>query len=362
MDTVKDYIDFVRYCIDDNQSCPRISDWRGLFLFFKQQALLGVGFRGLEKLKSDGVGIPKDILINWYAVSEQIRKRNKDVNRRCAELTRLLKGDGFDSCILKGQGNTLLYPEPYLRMPGDIDILVVPPGRPSIRERRNIIMSYVRQRFPNTRVRYQHIDYPIYRDTEVEVHFIPTAKNNPLYNRRIQKWVEERIEEQCRNVVDLPDGVGQISIPTIEFNIIYQLSHLMHHFFDEGIGLRQMMDYYFLIHRLQTIDNVGLEEELRFLGLRKFAGAVMYVMQEVFGMKEERLLVHADERRGKLLLEEILKGGNFGQHSGLTKHSVGVKYLLKIKRNLRFAREYPAEALCEPIFRTWHFFWRLCNK
>ena len=58
----------------------------------------------------------------------------------------------------------------------------------------------------------------------------------------------------------------------------------------------------------------------------------------------------------------ILKGGNFGQHSGLTRHGMGTKYFLKIKRNMRFVRAYPAEALCEPVFRTWHFFWRMWHK
>ncbi len=38
------------------------------------------------------------------------------------------------------------------------------------------------------------------------------------------------------------------------------------------------------------------------------------------------------------------------------------KYFLKIWRNMHFVRYYPAEALSEPIFRTWHFFWRMKNK
>ena len=174
--------------------------------------------------------------------------------------------------------------------------------------------------------------------------------------------MEERIEEQCRNVVGLPDDAGEIDIPTAEFNIVYQLSHLMHHFFDEGIGLRQIVDHYYLLRTTKFADSHDWKEELDYLGLRKFAGAVMYVMQEVFALETDYLLVSADERRGKLLLYEILKGGNFGQHSGLTRHSTGIKYFLKIRRSLRFVREYPAEALCEPIFRTWHFFWRLKHR
>ena len=142
----------------------------------------------------------------------------------------------------------------------------------------------------------------------------------------------------------------------------------MHHFFDEGIGLRQLMDYFYLMKnekcRMKNLQfgETNLPDVLEHLGLRKFAGAVMYVLQEVFGLEDEYLIVPVDEWRGKTLLEEILRGGNFGHYSGLTEHGAATKYFLKIKRNMRFVRQYPAEALCEPLFRTWHFFWRLSHS
>ena len=108
------------------------------------------------------------------------------------------------------------------------------------------------------------------------------------------------------------------------------------------------------------------QRELKYLGLRKFAGAVMYVLKEVLGLSEDKMIVPVDEKRGRLLLAEILDGGNFGRHfskyGGFTHQSMGKKYFLKIWRNMHFVRYYPAEALCEPLFRTWHFFWRLKYK
>ncbi len=376
---VNSNIAFVRYCMDEKQCIPTITNWNALFSFMKEQALLGVGFHGLERMKKDGVDIPRNVLLQWYAVSEQIRQRNVEMNKRCVELVGMLRKDGFESCILKGQGNTVMYPDPYMRTSGDIDVFVLPVGdvndnhNPnlnsecsiSVGRRRKVVMEYVRRRFSLAKIRYQHIDYPIFTDVEVEMHFIPTAKNNPIYNRRLQRWVEERMEEQCRHFVELPGGTGRIAIPTVEFNVVYQLSHLMHHFFDEGVGLRQMMDYYYLLRSAEDklrIDNGQLIITLRYLNLYQFAGAVMWVLHEVFGLEEQYYMAPPDKWRGKLLLDEIIKGGNFGKHSGLTDHSTGVKYFLKIKRNMRFVRAYPAEALCEPIFRTWHFFWRHLNS
>ena len=377
----KEHLAFVRYCIDEQQCVPTVTDWlrrakgwHALFAFMQEQALLGVGFRGIEKMKEAGVDIPRNVLLKWYAISEQIRQRNVEMNKKCVELTEMLKKDGFESCVLKGQGNAVNYPNPYTRQPGDIDIFLLPKGEFRISERRKVVMEYVRSKFPEAKIRYQHIDFPIYKDVDVEMHFIPTAKNNPVYNHRIQRWVEERVAEQCRHFVVLPNtndtnGTdGMVCVPTIEFNIIYQLSHLMHHFFDEGVGLRQMMDYYYLLlsakndNRQQTTDNGELIATLKYLNLYQFAGAVMWVLHEVFGLEEEYYIAPPDEWRGKLLLDEILKGGNFGHYSGLTNHSTGTKYFLKIKRNMRFVRAYPAEALCEPLFRTWHFFWRLFHR
>ena len=368
--SVCSYLRYVRYCIDEQPCIPTITDWNALFVFMEEQALLGVGFHGIERMKKEGVDVPRNVLLQWYAVSEQIKQRNVLMNKRCVELVEMLKKDGFESCILKGQGNTALYPESYSRMSGDIDVFVLPVGNVnfncgiSIGQRRKVVMEYVRRRFPLAKIRYQHIDYPVYPDVEVEMHFIPTAKNSPIYNRRLQRWVEGRMAEQCHHFVELPGGAGQVATPTVEFNVIYQLSHLMHHFFDEGIGLRQMMDYYYLLRKTKNglgFRDENIERTLRYLGLYKFAGAVMWVLHEVFGLEEKFYIVPTDEWRGKLLLEEIIKGGNFGHFSGLTDHSIGTKYFLKIKRNMRFVRAYPAEALCEPVFRTWHFFWRLLN-
>ena len=212
----------------------------------------------------------------------------------------------------------------------------------------------------------------------VELHFMPCVMNNPIYNARLQKWFRRNADLQCSNVVELPDGVGEIAVPTTAFNVVYQLCHLYHHFFDEGIGMRQMVDYYYVLVKSEEerVKNctategkanvTSLQRELKSLGLWKFAGAVMYVLHVVLGLPEERMIRSMDVKRGELLLSEILNGGNFGKHftkyGHFTQQGMAKKYFLKIWRNMHFVRYYPAEALSEPIFRTWHFFWRLKHR
>ena len=365
MEEIESHLTFVRYCINEQQRIPTITDWNALFLFMKEQALLGVGFCGMERMKKEGVEVPREMVLKWFAVSEQIRKQNEKTNRRCVELVDILKNAGFNSCILKGQGNALMYPNPELRMSGDIDLWV-----DGTREK---LIGFVKEKIPHPNMRFHHVDYPVFDDVPVEVHFMPSCMNCVVYNRRLQHWFEARKDEQMKHFVELPDGTGKIPVLTLEFNMVYQLTHLWHHLFEEGVGLRQMMDYYYLLRKVKDENERRKTKneklvtiidcaQLEYLGLRKFAGAVMWVLHEVFGLEEEYYIVPPDEWRGNLLLEEIIKGGNFGHNLGISNHSTGTKYFLKTQRNLSFVHAYPAEALSEPIFRSWHFFWRLAHR
>ena len=417
-------------------------DWRQLYNFASRQALLGFCFDGIERLtkefseelKQNPMG--RDLLMTWMGAAQQIRRQNMKVNAVAGKLYSKFREDGLRCCILKGQGNALMYPNPYSRTPGDIDVWV--------NASREQITEYAKKHFEiGDDMRYHHLETSL-DGVPVELHFFPCTMNNPIYNARLQKWFKRNADLQCSNVVSLPDGIGEIAIPTSAFNVIYQLTHLYHHFFDEGIGMRQIIDYYYVVNNdlsnhpvplskegstfspspsssgsgdvtapsrcseplrskvggpskvspdcagWDRRDDIGdiasdasvssafttdssastaldvVQRELKYLGLWKFAGAVMYVLKEVLGLAEDKMIVPADEKRGRLLLAEILDGGNFGRHftkyAGFTHQSMGKKYFLKIWRNMHFVRYYPAEAFCEPLFRTWHFFWRMKNK
>ena len=444
--------DFLKYCLDrkDNMSnVVAVIDWQQLYSFASKQALLGLCFDGIERLakeypeelKQNPIG--RELLMTWMGKAQQIRRQNMKVNAVASKLFSMLREDGLRCCILKGQGNALMYPNPYSRTPGDIDVWI-----DASRER---IMEYTQKKFElGDDIRLQHLETSL-DGVPVELHFFPCSMNNPIYHARLQKWFRRNADLQCSHIVGLPDGAGNIAIPTTAFNVIYQLTHLYHHFFDEGIGMRQIIDYFLVVNdfsknvflnnksskitpSLFTIkegstshpdpltlrgeggnrptrcseplrskdggaskpspncagwdrlsiegDNSGgsatavtssasttlvvVQRELKYLGLWKFAGAVMYVLKEVLGLAEDKMIVPMDEKRGRLLLAEILDGGNFGRHftkyAGFTHQSMGKKYFLKIWRNMHFVRYYPAEALCEPLFRTWHFFWRLKYK
>ena len=449
---MSELFDFLKYCLGAKSDVNKVIagiDWQMLYSFASKQAILGLCFNGIERLGreySDELKqnpIERDLLMTWMGKAQQIRRQNMKVNTVASKLFSMLREDGMRCCVLKGQGNALMYPNPYSRTPGDIDVWV--------NASREQITEYAKKHFEiGDDIRYHHLETSL-DGVPVELHFFPCTMNNPIHNARLQKWFKLNADLQCSNVVCLPDGIGEIAIPTTAFNVVYQLTHLYHHFFDEGIGMRQIIDYFLVVNdfsknvflnnksskitpSLFTLkegstshpdpltlrgeggnrptrcseplrskdggaskpspncagwdrlsiegDNSGgsatavtssastaldvVQRELKYLGLWKFAGAVMYVLHEALGLSEEKMIAPMGEKRGKLLLAEILNGGNFGRHftkyGNFTQQGMAKKYFLKIWRNMHFVRYYPAEALSEPIFRTWHFFWRMKNK
>ena len=370
------FFDFLQFCIGSVAEIPasvKDADWKVLYAIAKKQALIGVLFHGIKQLPKE-LAPDEDLLMTWMGMAQKIRQQNIRLFMDSAKVCKNFMQEKFRCCILKGQGNALLYPDPYMRTPGDIDIY--------LSGGRKRIMQYVNKICPNQVMRYHHVDFPVMK-TAIEVHFTPSYMFFPLHNRRMQKWFGKVMDLQCSNCVALPDEYGEITVPTTSFNVIYILSHLYRHVFTEGIGLRQLLDYYFVLVKwytnltdstdLNTVKSLpqimqmnadmdALRHEIKWFGLWQFAGAVMYVLHEVFGLSEDKMIAPMDEKEGKFLLDEIMRGGNFGQYDMRlgSKEDEGKlhRYLRMNLRNLRFVKHYPTEALSEPLFRTWFAVWK----
>ncbi len=336
-------------------------DWNSFYEFAKKQTLVGVVFDGIQKLLKDAA--PNlELLMRWFGINQKIMQRNNVLNEATVAIYNKVKDSGYSCCILKGQGNAVLYPNPLTRMPGDVDVWVNA-GREEIRSLAHSLAENANGHVDDES--FNHIGLTVNGIT-VELHFTPGFMANFVYNRRLQRWLKRNVDEQCSNMVALPDDAGLVAVPTHSFNVVYQLYHLYHHYFYEGVGLRQVVDYYFVVTMLNVECEMlsFLQSELKHLGLWKFAGAMMYVLHKVMGMTEDKMIAPMDAKRGQMLLDDILNGGNFGHYDtrlGLSKGALGHN-LQRLYRDMRLSWYYPSEALSEPIFRIWHYFWRLKNK
>ena len=352
------FFDFLRFCIGSKSEIPsslKEADWKELYRIAQKQCLVGILFDGIQKLPPAEVGMSKDLLLQWMMQCQMLEKANVRLNDAAIQVSEWFRKKDFRTCILKGQGNALVYPNPYSRTPGDIDIWVEGGDKR--------VISFVRSISPHEKACYHHIEFPSYKGVEVEVHYRPSFLLCFWHNRKLQKYYERVKEEQFSHRVMLGEQ-GKVAIPTVKFNLIFLLTHIYAHLMNEGIGLRQLLDYYFVLLHADIKDFAELQRNLKHFGLWKFAGAIMYIMQEVFGMPASRLIVPSNEKYGIFVLNEVLKAGNFGKYderNRFGKSQLGHNFQ-RVYRDIRLVRYFPMEALSEPLFRTWHFFWRLCHK
>ena len=237
----KIFFDFLRFCIGSAKEIPsslKEADWKEQYAIAKKQCLVGVLFDGIKKLPAEHVGMKKERLLQWMAESQMLEKANVRLNNAAILVSEWFRKKGFRTCILKGQGNALMYPNPYSRTPGDIDIWVEGGDKR--------IISFVRSISPHEKACYHHIEFPSYKGVEVEVHYRPSFLLCFCNNRKLQKYYERVKEEQFSHRVMLGEQ-GEIAIPTVEFNLIFQLTHIFSHLMNEGIGLRQLVDYYYVL-------------------------------------------------------------------------------------------------------------------
>lgn len=349
---------------------PSASEWQYLYQLSQQHTLVGICYVGVQRLPVEQRP-PAPLLADWQSQAQQVRERNALVSRRSVEACAQLEQEGFNTCLLKGQGIGLLYGAlAEYRQSGDIDLWVTPKDQPCHRPKERII-RFVRAHASQLRLHYHHVDYPLFDDAAVDLHFFPIYLNNMRLNRHLSVWYRGQHDMQMRHTVEL---AGQlIHVPTKEFNSLYLLLHIYKHFFQDGIGLRQLMDYYFVL-----VGELGMSKAeywarhwelsklLRMLKLETLAGAVMYVMKEVFAMPDNYLICPPNRGAGISLLSDILQSGNFGLYDtrydksdesrkGWTSklHS----YWRKTKRSLVNAYHFPHEGLFEPIAHAYHFLW-----
>ena len=330
---------------------PSASEWRILCDMAERQSLLGVCFAGIKKLERQEQQPPIELYYQWLAVATQIQEQNERMNAACIEVQGMLKDKRFNCCILKGQAVASYYPESrrMLRQPGDIDVWVWKEGHTTNDTKRQLV-DLAKSFSPDAAGAEHHVGME-WNGHDVELHYKPAYMCNPWTNKRFQQWAIGR-RNDC--VKDEKTGIVK---PSAEFDVIFLLAHAFRHYMSEGVGLRQVMDYHMLICNSQLTPQ-AYDVMLKKLGLYKFATAMIWVLGEVFKLETEKMIVEQDEKLGKILLEHIMDGGNFGHHRTYniaSKHTHIGRFLNQTVHDLRLVRHYPQEALWAPVSMVWEF-------
>ncbi len=380
------FVDLIQIAIGCRKSLQRIptdDEWRQLLQMSQEQAVVGVCLAGVGRLKLLGISPPDDVSLDWSWQTVKIQDRNVQMNQWSRFLCRRIEEDGFKCCVLKGQSLARLYDYKevvrntdivnatscrdvdnkhnslaMLRQPGDIDLWLLASHKDVIRwgQKEHGIWFYD----------YHHADLQGFYDAEVELHYRPTLSRNLWRNARLQRWFKQEREK----LIDYSDDAG-FPVPNDVFNLILVLNHNFWHLLYEGVGMRQMMDLYFVLMNLNLSissnnKNGIYSRYVRRFGLMKFAAASMWVMQEVFGLPKEKMVCRPDEKAGVFLLKEVFQSGNFGKSDKRLKRGRYKNRMMLMtawmKHNWRLFRYYPVDVAWTPIgvlyismWRRWHY-------
>lgn len=316
-------------------------EWKTVYQLSERQALLGVVFDGVRRLQGSAAP-PFPLLMQWTATAEKIRGMNQQFYAECERLTHLFETHGRKTAILKGQANSLLYPNIYSRNPGDIDIYVEG-GKDSVVKLLDEMGLLSKEELELACYHHVHLAEK-QNDIEVEVHFRPSSGfYNPFCNSRLQKFLLEEVKKSALT----KEG---FYVPTMQFALVMQLAHIQRHFIEEGIGLRQITDYYILLTKSTPDDRAAIAAMLGNFGVKRFAAALMYILKEIYHLDEGLMLCPHNEKNGKKLLAEIIGGGNFGWYRGNRPQGNFAKpmerKLYTLKRSSLYPREVNWYMLC----------------
>ena len=341
-----------------NREClsltPSAQEWVDIYKESKRQAVTGILIHGIDRLPAEQRP-SQALLLQWIGVGQMIEQRNRLLNGRCKELLSNLTSAGLHPTILKGQGIAQCYPEALqkLRQPGDIDVYVSDGREKAIEYARPVGQN-------NIDWDYKHLHLNVWDDTEVEMHYHVEVLLNLWKNRKLQKWFAAHAE-QLYGHTESTDNTD-LTTPTAEFNVFYILLHIYRHFLYEGVGLRQILDYHFV---LRTVHGEGLMVQdyvgaVCDFGMEKFAKGLMWVMHETLGMPCDWMLWEPDEKEGRYILEQVMTGGNFGHHDKRLKHSGGKLGAVKaiLTHNMHLLTHYPSDVIWAPVWIVWHKCWK----
>lgn len=323
-------------------------EWVRMMDVVAKQGVTGIAFSGVEKLPKAQMP-PLEVIMDWSAVVDYTERENRRLNDVNVKVCRMIERDGKRACIIKGASIGVMYPESLRRSVGDVDVWMAG-GYKAVSE-------YVMGKYPDAKGdSYGHHFVAEIDDVSVEVHFLPAELYNICHNRYLRKYYRTIEAMPWNGRARLENGDIVVPEPQVTFVIV--VVHLFHHWAFEGIGMKQVVDCYWLLKYVDGIrgkdtNGKGADEIraevmafFRKVGIGNFVAALMYVLQQL-GLEKTQMLCVPDAKLGERLLDDIfatgivsadeLAMGKYGHEGKLHK------FFRRLRRVMRMMPMAPSE-------------------
>lgn len=319
-------------------------DWEEVYQIAEEQSVIGVVLAGIEH---SYVKPPQELLLQWIGEVQMLEQQNKAMNQFIAKLIERLRNADIYTLLVKGQGIAQCYERPLWRSCGDVDLLL---SNDNYEKAKKFLTPQAEHVDPED-TSIKHLGVTMV-DRIVELHGTMYTE----ISRRVNKGIDA-VQNDCLyggNVRSWNNDGTTIILASPDNDVILVFTHILEHFFVEGVGLRQVCDWCRLLWTYRDSLNYGLlEKRIRKMGLMTEWKAFASLAVDVLGMSREAMPMY-DSRfsvKGERVLARILKSGNMGHNNDLsyrTKYS-GLTYkLVALWRRLKdfagFTMIFPVDA------------------
>lgn len=273
-------------------------DWDKLYQEAMSQAVFPLIFTELD------LTIPSEKKEEWENRFRYYISVNTNVTYEHSELNDTLAKRNIPYVILKGVASASYYPNPALRVLGDVDFLLAEKDMESATE----LLTEIGFTAKDEEIQGKHLGF--HRRSSVwEMH----RSINGVPEGEAQAIVDEYLSDIIETAVDYQTENGTIKIPDTFHHGLVLLLHTASHLTSEGIGLRHLCDWAVFAASLSDDEfRVIFEDKLQRCGLWRFAQILTLVSMRYLHIPKREWAGTVDESLLVGLMEDILSGGNFG--------------------------------------------------
>ena len=332
----------VRFASFGDVNCSEI------YRLAREQSVVGLVAAGLEHLASGKV--PQELALNLAGEVLQLEQRNTAMNQFVAQTVERMRSNGIYTLLVKGQGIAQCYERPQWRSSGDIDFFLSEDNYKKAED----FLSELATNVSGKESYSQHLAMTI-GAWVVELH---GTLRSGLWRTMDRTLDEVQYDIICGgNVRTWMNGNTQVFIPRADEDVVYVFSHILEHFFKEGIGLRQICDWCRLLWTYKEILNLRLlESRLKKMGVMTEWKAFFNLASRYLDMPDlDTSFMCRDSRFDKKadrIMAFVLETGNFGHnrdYSYQKKYPYVVFKAISMWKHLvdgcRFLMVFPLDAI-----------------
>lgn len=337
---------------------PDSIDWKAVTALAHRHAVLGIIIDSVQSLP-ERLRPPEPIATKMNKFALGLIQANLILDKTVARLVAFFKQHGIEGVLLKGQGVARYYKEPQMRQSGDIDFYV---GTTSYNRAVDLCKKFLIADMASFEESQPHCSFDAW-GVHIELHRLAARIYSPFKRARFQGWIVEQLEHSSdRRTLTL--GNTAVTLPPLEFDVLFIFYHAWHHYIKEGIGLRQLCDWAMIFHSCgDQIDVERLKCNLARFAMTKGWKLFASIAVNYLGVPADKMPLYdpSYRRKSDRILCEIVEGGNFGQYlkanSRGSAHGYGLRYGFgKIGYIARyFVNLFPVT----PVEATFLFFHRL---